>query len=243
MSNSSLLKIVLITALTVFFDVTYAQNQLIKTKKIHLNIEDSIMNSSIVILRPRISLSSINDQQRFKNFQDSLYLSCGNLILRKDTVEEKYYRNCCYYWYQTNFHHAIIYDSVNAADYKIIYNELDKINKLLADSIVTTISMSTLLEKTLQKYTNNLCILTCVDECTYIGSYKFGGFPYYVLSLERVYILDVKDKSVLYYNSAIGYHKSSNYKYYKSIGFRGLPGIFYLSMSKNFSHHNKSKQH
>ncbi len=151
---------------------------------------------------------------------------------------ETYYRNCCYFWYRMQFDpSARFYDlqlynfkpypdseltitkrkntfiaDVSSNDYAIIHTELKKVEKILNDSLVFNLPVSDVLYQILSKYSSSLCVLTDVKEYEYIGN-KLGR-KHTSACLYRIIIIDMKSKSLYFYNSEItGNDMGTEYAY------------------------------
>ena len=159
---------------------------------------------------------------------------------------ETYYRNCCYFWYRMQFdptarfynlqlynfkpypdseltmpaynkHKNTYIASVSADDYAIIHTELRKMEKTLNDSLVFNLPISDLLYRILSKYSSSLCVLTDVKEYEYIGN-KLGR-KHASVCLYRIIIIDMKSKSIYFYNSEIsGNDNGTEYAYRLPVG-------------------------
>jgi hypothetical protein len=150
-------------------------------------------------------------------------------IKNKREIEE-YYRKCCYFWFRYNFdppqeysndsdifipiatkynkHSKIYVPIISDEDYNSIHLQLKKIEDTLNNSIVSSLQISDGLFQTLSKYSSSLCVLTDIKEYWYVGKIKLAK-PV-AACLYRVIVIDMKKRTVFYYNSII---TSSSQKY------------------------------
>ena len=139
----------------------------------------------------------------------------------------------CLRFFRGRLHYYVA--PINPSDHQKIELELKKIEEIIKDSTVNTIKISDNLFSLLSKYSASYYLLTDITE--YYTSFFRKSNLCHDIFLSKVFLIDKKTKSVVYYNYDIQKNGLHEFRFYNPIFdppnikkiLKGLEESFYKS--------------